>query len=295
MRRFVFEDQEPVSEVSEAFYFEPRRLPLSRAKRSRRLRRRLFGAALASIVFGGALALRHAGDDAPSANSAAGPLAPLPAWTAVANPQPLFELDSPEFTLDPKTYEVRLHRTGGGRQDILALGDMDGAGPFLRLIIYRVGTEAAPPAAFFVDLARRAAETGRAITFAAQPTALPTRLGMFEAADLNMTRAGSSDAACLGFRTINAATSLTPPAPEANLRIAGFACDGIKGDALPALTKEGLACLLDEIDLMPNVADKDLAAFFAARELSDATACRKPISNDELLDNDSRQLRPAAP
>lgn len=297
MRRFAFEDQGPANEIREAFHFEPRRLPLSRAKRSRRLRRRLIGAALGSIIFGGALALWRPPNDAPSPESRAGPLAPLPVWTTVANAQPLFGLASPEFALDLKTYEVQLHRTGRGRQDIMVFGDVGGSGPFLRLIVYRVGTEGAPAAAFFVDLARRAAETGRAITFAAQPTALPTRLGMFEAADLNMTRAGAPDATCLGFRSLDAETSPAPLAPTtpADLRISGFACAATKGDAGPALTKEALACLIDKIDLLPSVVDTDLAAFFAARDLRVATACREAISNNALLDNESRRLRPAAP
>ena len=50
----------------------------------------------------------------------------------------------------------------------------------LRLVIYRPGKEAPPDQPFFVDLARRAAETGRAITRAAQPSAIVTKFGAFE-------------------------------------------------------------------------------------------------------------------
>jgi hypothetical protein len=286
MRRVVWENQ-GFAEASEIYDFEPRRLPPSRARRSRSLCRRIVVAALAALLFGAVLALRHPQDGSPGADATLNPV-PSPLWLAVAKPQPLFALADPDLAPEPRSYEVRAHRTGGGRQDILVFGDANGAGPLVRLILYRAGSEAAPTAAFFVELARRAAETGRAITFAAQPTALPTRLGVFEAADLSMSqfslnRSGDGDAACIGFRTANAA------APATNLRIAGFTCGG-KADGARILTKPDLACLIDAIELLPDVDDNDLAAFFAGRELNDATACAKAVSENGL-----RQLRPKMP
>ncbi len=189
--------------------------------------------------------------------------APLRAWIEIANPVELFTIAAPELVKKAKIYTARQHRTGGGRQDILVAGDLNGAGPVLRLVIYHVGKEAAAPAAFFVDLARRAAETGRAITFAAQPTALSTRLGVFEAADLILTQTGSADAPCLGFRL----------AYTASLRLTGFACGGKSETATTLAPKAKLSCLLDSLELAPQVDDKDLVAFFAARELNDDTAC----------------------
>jgi hypothetical protein len=265
MRRFVFQSQDhTVDAEDQPAHFAPgRRLPLSRAKKSRRLFRRVVLAAIAGFGIASALALHHA--DKSTAPAIRSPhLAPLPAWIDIANPAELFRLEAPEFTKQTKIYTARRHRTGGGRQDILALGDLNGAGPFFRIVLYRVGEEATPPAAFFVDLARRAAETGHAITFAAQPTALPTRIGIFEAADLSLTRAGSADTSCLGFRIGDAA----------KLRLAGFACGGEKDAAAATfMSKATLACLLDALELTPSADEKDLVAFFAARELNDDTAC----------------------
>ncbi|MEJ0091958.1 MAG: hypothetical protein WDN46_00495 [Methylocella sp.] len=264
MRRFAFQGRDTTADADDPAYFVPGELPLSRAKKSRRLFRRVVVATMAAFGVACALALHHAGDGASSdISSQATPPAPLPAWIEIANPAELFTVTSPELVKRAKIYTAREHRTGGGRQDTLVSGDLNGAGPVLRLVIYHVGKEAAAPAAFFVDLARRAAETGRAITFAAQPTALSTRLGVFEAADLVLTQTGSADAPCLGFRLAYAAS----------LRLTGFACGGKNETAASFASKAKLACLLDTLELAPKVDDKDLVAFFAARELNDDTAC----------------------
>jgi hypothetical protein len=79
------------------------------------------------------------------------------------------------------------------------------------------GKEAPPDQPFFVDLARRAAETGRAITRAVRPSAIVTRFGAFEVAGLDLARGGTPATECLGFRFANAVP---------DLRITGFACGG---------------------------------------------------------------------
>jgi hypothetical protein len=263
MRRFAFQAQGSIGDAEDSVTFAPGRLPLSRAKKAQRLFWRLIIAASGVFCVAYMLALRHAGEATSSSDTSPTPPAPLPAWIEVANPTELFRLATPDFAKQGKIYRVRRHRTGGGEQDILALGDLNGPGPFARFFIYRLGEESATPAAFFVDLARRAAETGRAITFAAQPTALATRLGTFEAAELNLTRQGSAAQPCLGFRL----------AAPANLRLTGFACDGGSGADRTLRSRAKLACLLDALELAPSVNDKDFVAFFAARELNADTAC----------------------
>src|SRR5262249_12378964 len=42
----------------------------------------------------------------------------------------------------PASYAIRRHAEGGGRKDILALGEPDGAVPDLQIEIYRAGSEA---------------------------------------------------------------------------------------------------------------------------------------------------------
>ncbi len=109
-----------------------------------------------------------------------------------------------------------------------------------------------------------------------------------------MIRPRGADAACVGFRRATAADS------SSSLRIAGFACAGAGGgDGAPLLPKGELACFIDAIELLPDVDDKDLVAFFAARELTDETACRKSISDDvasqEPAKTSGREISSASP
>ncbi len=101
--------------------------------------------------------------------------APLPAWIEIARPSEVFRLEAPEFAGDAKLYVARRHRTGGGRQDILEFGGSNDTAPLLNLLFYQPGNEALPESSFYVELARRAAETGRAIIRAEQPAEMATR------------------------------------------------------------------------------------------------------------------------
>jgi hypothetical protein len=235
---------------------------LPRGRRFRRLPLQLGMAALAACGLAAALALLgEARHPSTSDMSLAPPSAPLPAWIEISPADQIFTLDAPEFAKEPRAYEARRHHAGGGRQDALVFGGADGRALRLRLNFYRVGAEAPPEAAFFVDLARRAAEMGRAIARAAQPTALQTRLGAFEAASLSLTGSDGFDAACLGFRSIGA---------TAMLRITGFACDCA---ADLAAARSRLACLIDRIELAPSADDAELVKLFAARDLSAGGDC----------------------
>lgn len=238
---------------------------LPRAKRSRRFLWRL-GAiclALSGLLYAFAL-LSEAGSSRLQFKSPVA--APLPAWIEIPRPQEIFRLEAPELAGEAKFYDARRHRTGGGRQDILEFGGSNGNAPMLHLVIYRPGKEPAPDQPFFVDLARRAAETGRAITRAAQPTPMATRFGAFEVAGLSLARNGAPATECLGFRFANAAP---------DLRITGFACGGGPALVSPLLSKSALACLIGGIGLAPTAEDTGLVRFFAAHDAI-RTSCPNP-------------------
>lgn len=244
--------------------FDARSLPPSRAKRSRSFVFRLLlvsmaGLACTAAIMGGALERASTGTGAP-----ASPPAPPPAWIEIAPVSETFRLEAPEFAKEPRVREARRHRTGGGRQDMWVFGDVTGVSPFLRLVIYKVGDEIAPNATFFVDLARRAAEIGHAITRSAQPAALATRFGNFEVADLNLIRNGAVETPCLGFRFA---------ADSPNLRITGFACGGNAQTGAKAISKAALGCLIDRLELSGETGDPKLDALFAAREPKVQGAC----------------------
>ena len=183
---------------------------------------------------------------------------PLPAWVEYGKPLQMFALQSPEFGREARLYEGRRHRTGNGRQDVLTYGAAPGEGPFLRLSLYRMGSEPAPKAAFFVDLARQSSQAGLSVTRSAQPVAMATKFGSFETADVVLAR-GETSAACLAFRL---------DAGDVEFRISGFACGTER-----APDRAQLACIIDRLDLISGSGDPPLLRFFTAAEQARTKTC----------------------
>jgi hypothetical protein len=213
--------------------------------------RRWRSGTMAALVLCSAVALA-ATKPPPIARPAA--LPPPPAWIDVRQPIQFFNLDTPEFPRLTLTYEARRHRTGGGRQDILTLGELDSQEPYFRLVLYRVGSEPVANRALFVDLVGTAAAAGLSVTSSLAPEDIATRFGDFETMDLDLAADRGVPTQCLGFRKA---------ALEGSFRISGFAC----GTPSWPLSRLALACLLDRLDLASAGNDWALAGFFAASEL----------------------------
>ena len=62
----------------------------------------------------------------------AAPILP-PEWIEIERPFPAFALSIPEAADVPASYGIRRHAEGGGRKDILALGEADGVAPYLQV------------------------------------------------------------------------------------------------------------------------------------------------------------------
>jgi hypothetical protein len=62
-------------------------------------------------------------------------------WIEIERPFPAFALSIPEAAEVAVAYAIHRHAVGGGRKDILELGDAGGAAPYLHVEIYRPGTE----------------------------------------------------------------------------------------------------------------------------------------------------------
>src|SRR5882762_8979482 len=62
-------------------------------------------------------------------------------WIEIERPFPAFALSIPEATDVPAHYAIRRHGEGGGRKDIISLGQADGVAPYLQVEIYRPGVE----------------------------------------------------------------------------------------------------------------------------------------------------------
>ena len=70
----------------------------------------------------------------------------------------------------PSSYAIRRHVTGGGRKDILTLGEPNNVAPYLQVEIYRPGSEIAGFAKPQTEIAAAAAALGPvALQRAAEP------------------------------------------------------------------------------------------------------------------------------
>lgn len=222
------------------------------------------GLALKSLL-GVLLALGAAGllRDWPVAVEPAVAPAPPATWVDIAKPYPLYELLAP--SLGQPVYTARRHAPGGGREDVLTFGQFGGAKPFLRLNVYRQGEEEVVDAAYFVDMARRAAASGLGVLQAELPQALSTRFGDFESGGLELSGAGNMKRGnCRGFRL-----ALEKPA----LTLGGLMC-GAGEDKLAAAD---LACALDRLDLVAAGQDLELADFFGAAGGRKSRACADTV------------------
>ncbi len=165
MRTYALDD--------DGFVFDlgPRRL---------RRRRRGLGTALGAVVML-AIGLVILAANTPDARRGAGVdaapvVAPPPVWVDIVHPIRLFDLTAPELAKAPMLYAARRNRLGGGRQDILTFGALDGP-IYVRLVLYRVGAEPVPAMPLFVDLARAAAAADLSIGRSLTPAPMPTRFG----------------------------------------------------------------------------------------------------------------------
>ena len=143
---------------------------------------------------------------------------------------------------------------------MLTFGEFAGTGPFLRVSVYRHGSEKSADAAYFVDMARRAAQLGLSLGRANNAETQATRLGDIETAALTLTEGRVARDNCRGFRFSAAQLGLT---------LAGFAC----GAGQEAVSGGDLACLLDRLDLVSAGEDRALRDFFAAAQARGARGC----------------------
>ncbi len=214
-------------------------------------------AAALGLVFVG-LRFGLVGDTPPAPTMASAPAvqAPPAEWIPIARPAFLFGLAAPELHGLPLVHGARRHREGG-REDILVWGAFANEGLHLRLSV-RAGEPAPPGASFFIDLVRRAAEAGFAVTRAGVPDPIATKFGTAEAADVVVEEAAERD--CLAFRA---------DPPDTALHLRGWLCGS--GDR-PA-DRQSLACLLDRLSLREGHDDPALRAAFAAAEERRLPAC----------------------
>lgn len=243
----------------------------------------------ASLILAAAVILtRHAADpqsvanaDAPAA--AAAPAAkiankiaaagPDQAGDARATPFSAFDLNAPEFEREKKVVSVRESEEGGGRVDSLTMGQFAMGAPLLRIDIHQNLTARDTNPDFFLDMTRHAAQLGLNVAKIGQPTALTTRFGAFEAADIRLTQPASegvaaSERSCLATRLVDG---------KLPLEIAGLAC----GAATLPIERASLGCMLDRLEYVAPGDNKALNEFFLNAEAARGKGCAN-VSRDDV-------------
>ncbi len=175
--------------------------------------------------------------------------APREAWIAIGKPFPAFTLSIPEAADTPARYAIRRQVEGGGRQDILSLGEPDGANPYLEVQIYRPASEISHFATASAVIADNAAGLGPINTRAQAP--LMTKFGLMAISTFDSSR--GTPRRCLGF---------VRQFDDPRLQISGRFCRG--GDLIERST---LACALDRLTLLSAGSSPEVATLFAHAEL----------------------------
>lgn len=227
---------------------------------ARRLRGFVLSAGkLAALVAGTGLVLGLAAGIVSSRQASEAPAEPVQSWIEVNRPIQLYGLAGTEFSKLPLNYRARRHAVGGGRQDILTFGDLQGDEPFLALSLYRRGGETMGERSFRADLERLAGQEGLGLSRLGAPAVLVTRFGAFEAGDLRLL-AQRISTPCLGFRTSEA---------DPVLLVSGFVC----GARERPIGRDALGCVIDRIDLDSAGEDTALRNVFVQAERRRGADC----------------------
>lgn len=176
-------------------------------------------------------------------------------WVEIERPFPAFALSIPEAADVPASYAIRRHAHGGGRKDILALGEPNGIAPYLQVEIYRPGSEIDGFRAPLDEIAADAAALGP-VNIARDEEALDSKFGPLTI--VTFATSMGAPRQCLAF-----VRSYGDP----RLQMSGWFCQGTKlGGA--AIERSTLACALDRLSLLAAGSEPKIGALFAQAELS---------------------------
>jgi hypothetical protein len=175
-----------------------------------------------------------------------------PEWIEIERPFPAFALSIPEAADVPAAYAIRRHAEGNGRKDILTLGDPDSTAPYLRVEIYRPGSEirrfVAPQAEIIAGAAALGPIDGKR---ADEP--LASKFGPLTV--VSFATSTGAQRHCLGF---------VRAYRDPHLQLSGWFCQG--GSEL--IAQSTLACALDRLTLLAAGSEPKIGALFAQAELN---------------------------
>jgi hypothetical protein len=171
-------------------------------------------------------------------------------WINVDRPFPAFALSIPEAAGAPSTYAIRRHTGGGGRKDILSLGEPDGAGPYLEIEIYRPGAESER----FDDPANEIAARAIALSPRGMRDEEPLETKFGPLSLLSFITDAGTPRRCLAFVRAYG---------DPRLQMTGWFCQG--GENF--IERSTLACALDRFTLLAAGSEPKVGALFASAEL----------------------------
>jgi hypothetical protein len=173
-----------------------------------------------------------------------------PQWIEIEKPFPAFALSIPEAAGAPSHYAILRSRTGGGRKDILSLGEPDSAAPYLQIEIYRPGSEIRHFAGPAAEIATAAAGLGPVQTAGNQD--LDSKFGRLTVVPFETTK--GTPRHCLGF---------VRAYDDPRLQLSGWFCQG----GADFIEHSTLACALDRLTLLSAGSEPKVGALFAQAEL----------------------------
>ena len=174
-----------------------------------------------------------------------------PEWIEVERPFPAFALAIPEAAGQPARYAIRRNTEGGGRKDILGLGDSDGPGPYLHVEIYRPGSEVRRFGDAQEEITDQAAGLEPVRTHFSDER-LASKFGPLDIVTFDAIK--GTPRRCLAFLR-----NFDEPA----LRLSGWFCQS--SNLIPRTT---LACALDRLTLLSAGSEPKIGALFAKAELN---------------------------
>lgn len=173
-------------------------------------------------------------------------------WIEIERPFPAFALSIPEASDVAASYAIRRHATGGGRKDILSLGQPDGAAPYLQVEIYRPGIEQPRFADAAAEIASGAASLDP-VEVTSDSETLASKFGPL--AIVTFTASKDVPRKCLAF-----VRSYDDP----RMQISGWFCEG----GSEFIERSTLACALDRLTLLAAGSEPKVGALFAQAELN---------------------------
>ncbi|MGE3149229.1 MAG: hypothetical protein AB7K04_09195, partial [Pseudorhodoplanes sp.] len=167
--------------------------------------------------------------------AAASQTAPPAEWMSVERPHRAFDVSAPDFANADLAYAILRHRQGGGRKDILALGEVGRSAQAIVIEVYRPGSELASFLDAGTDIARRTSELHRVGPVRMLPP-LDTKFGRVALFDFAI-RPLHVQGRCAGFLRTS---------EPARVQIAGFLCTAQDQPVVRAT----IACARDTFTLL---------------------------------------------